>query len=301
MKTPNPSTLEALSAALHYNPATGRLTWAQDRSRRIKRGDPAGSFSHANLKVVRFRGKTYQASHLAWYLHENRWPDSPVLYKDWNAANLRFDNLKLQSSGYVKGSRAEYARNYRAFKRMQERDDPTRAPKLPPSKFDNVRPSGDRSKWSVYAPWDHRMCLATYAKQKEAEAYAEIIAYGRQFCRDHPPEDYTDDEADHHAGSEATLTLWDVTERFAYDPDTGQIFKRNYPGRLADLEGTPAIEIDDTCRLVVRASGRVYGAAMLAWFIHTKGDWPPRKRLAYRDGNRKNLKADNLYIKDPSR
>ncbi len=36
---------------------------------------------------------------------------------------------------------------------------------------------------------------------------------------------------------------------------------------------------------------------MRAWFIHTKGEWPKRRRLGYRDGNRKNLRIDNLYIK----
>ena len=297
MKTPDQATLEALYSALRYDPETGELTWARDISRRVKQSDPAGSLNRAGLRVVRFQGKVHQASHVAWYLHKDEWPNSPILYRDWDPSNLAFKNLHLQSTGYVQGSRAGYMRDYRAFKRMQEGLDPTKAPKLPLSRFDNVRPSGDRKVWTAYAPWDSRVILASFAKQKEAETYTELVTYGRQFCKDNPSADYTDEEADRRAGGPQTLTLWDATERFAYDPETGAIFRRNYPGRLSDLEGTPAIETDANRRPIIRASGRTYSAGMLAWFIHTKGDWPPRKRLGYRDGNRKNLKAANLYLK----
>lgn len=294
MKTPAPAILEALSNALDYDPATGEIRWRESR-RRVTEGNLAGSISREGNLVIGFNGSSYQAHHIAWFLETGRWPNMPILFRDRNPMNLVFDNIYAPT--YKHNSKANYMREYR---KRQKRDRALKASKrLNVSDVPGVV-FGVGNVWNVRDRDNFNLVIASFATKPEAEAYGKMFNEGRWFVANNPPElfpDTADPRSLATAGAEGTLTYEQATLRFAYDPETGAIYRRTSPSHRLDLTGVPAIEIDDTRRPIVRASGRTYSAGMLAWFLHTGGEWPKRKQLSYRDGDRRNTKWANLYLK----
>jgi len=292
MKTPNPTILEALYHALDYDPATGEIRWRESR-RRVTEGDLAGSIDQRDGSlVIGFNGTSYRAHHLAWYLHTGRWPNTLITFRDRNPMNLAFTNLHAKA--YAFGSKADYMRQWRAAKKRAKALQMDK--RLHTSALPNVT-YGAGDVWSVRSLDNHQHVLASFKDKAAAEDYAGALAQGRRFAAANRPELFDDDRDDRTAGGPGTLTYAKAVTKFAYDPETGAIYRRAIPGREVDFTGLPAIEIDDTRRPIVRASGRTYSAGMLAWFLHTGGDWPKRKQIGYRDGNRKNTAWPNLYLK----
>lgn len=294
MKTPSPAILEALYAALDYDPATGEIRWRQNR-RRVTEGDLAGSISRDGTLVVGFNGTSYQAHHVAWYIETGDWPDRPVLFADKDPMNLVFTNLYLQE--YVGGSKANYMRQWRGKQRAKKRQ--TADLHRNQSDLPNVQYSAISRAWNVRSAVNASVVLASFDNKAAAESYAAMTTAGRAFIYANPPELFPSDPERNNrtTGGPGALTYESAATRFAYDPLTGAIYRRTDDRRRIDQGGTPAIEIDDTRRPIIRASGRTYSAGMLAWFIHTGGEWPKRKQLGYRDGNRKNTAWSNLYLK----
>lgn len=291
LKTPLIDELESLSEALDYDSETGLFRWMQD-TRKIVAGSLAGSTNKDGHLVIGHKGKIYQASHLAWYFQTAEWPEWPIYYTDNNPLNLAFGNLYRHS--YLRKSKAAYMRRYREYKKhlgklaREKRAGVSDVPHVSPAKQDG------KTIWNVRSSWDPRVILVSFHTKDEAENYARLALAGREFLFHNPPATFGDPfVANTKAGGSAALTLQQATDLFAYDPQTGAIYKRTPELRA----GVPAIYLDDNRRPVVRTRSRTYTAGMMAWFLHT-GDWPKRKQLSYRDGNRKNTIFANLYLKD---
>jgi hypothetical protein len=282
MRTPTDAEQIALQDALTYDPETGDLRWLESR-RKVRAGALAGSIHRDGSLVLGFQGRVYQAHHVAWFLHHGDWPGGPLAFRDGNPLNLRASNVHPLM--FANTRRARQMRRYRARK----------APKLPPipmSKQLGVHISVD-GVWVVRASWspDPRVIMGTFRTQKEAETFAALCQAGYEYIRDNPAEALDPVQAATRAPGEVTLA--EAEALLAYDPRVGAIYKR-----APDLAlGTPVIEIDPrTRRPIVRLKGRTYSAGMMAWFLY-HGEWPKRRRLGYRDGNRKNTAIANLYLK----
>lgn len=294
MKTPSPATLEALFHALDYDPATGEIRWRETR-RRVTEGDLAGSISRDGNIVIGFNGTSYQAHHIAWFMITGRWPNTPILFRDKNPNHLWADNI--YAPAYERNSKANYMRGWRSRRKHARALEASR--RLNVSDVPGVH-FGVGGVWSVRDRDNFNLVIASFATKAEAETYGRMLNEGRHFIAHNPPEIFTDIHDPRNrmtAGAPGTLTYEQANLRFAYDPSTGAIYRRTSPSHNVDFTGAPAIELDDTRRPIVRASGRTYSAGMLAWFLHTGGEWPKRKQLGYRDGNRKNTRWANLYLK----
>ena len=295
MRIPSTDIQDALYDALDCDPVTGELRWRENR-RRVTEGDLAGSINRDGHLVVGFRRKVYMAAHIAWMFQRGEWPLSYVLFIDKDPMNLAPDNLFLKETEYVKNTKSDYMRDYRAKRAAKKKA------AAPTSTNPHVTwTASNGGAWCARSPQEARVVLATFKNKKEAEAYVEMTVHGRRFCHLNRPATFPEPFASQRAGGQGALTLQQAAERFAYDPATGAIFhrsKQRSPNteRVLDREGTPAIIIDDMRRPVVRAAGRSYSAGMMAWFLHT-GDWPKRKQLVYRDEDPKNTRFENLYLK----
>lgn len=118
-------TCEQVAEWLSYDPSTGVFTWLKDPGRRVHAGDEAGSYKMTNTTVGarRYRYLTLQgvstpAARVAWLLQYGAWPTTPVLFKDENPGNLRFDNLKLAQFPTIK-TLADGRRVYKMGKEAQ--------------------------------------------------------------------------------------------------------------------------------------------------------------------------------------
>lgn len=103
---------------LSYDPATGRIVWAQNKGR-AKKGEEAGgvtAFGYRNLEIA---GKKYQAHRVAWLLMTGEWPKFDIDHIDGNTLNNVFSNLREATrskncanrktrSGTVSGAKGVY-------------------------------------------------------------------------------------------------------------------------------------------------------------------------------------------------
>lgn len=289
LRFPSETEMAAISDALTYDPATGDLFW--DRTGpRVTLGALAGTLTREGRLAVTVKGRQYQASHIAWFMHNGLWPTSSVRFRNRDVLDLTPGNLFLYEDLLPPTDKARSMRVYR--ERRAEKERATGAV----SQVPHVNLGYDKKTWTVRASWDGRIVLASFDNRATAESYGQQCLAGREYLQRHPvPYDYVlkDTEAEHiYTGDTMLLSLGEAHRRFAYDPLLGALYRRK-PERL---QGTPAAEPMGHKRLVVRTRGRIFTAGMLAWFL-THGDWPKRKQLAYRDGNQKNIALVNLYLK----
>lgn len=283
MKNPFETTLSDLSDALDFDPETGLLRWLETHGR-VTAGDLAGSLHRDGGMVVSFHGTTYQAHHLAWFLHHHEWPASQVLFRDKDPMNLRPANLYSRAEAY-RTSPGVRRRMQTYRERIKDRKHAARLK----SDVYGVALGYDKKTWTVRAPWRFDLVLASFLDRADAEAYALGAAAGHDYIEANPVPTLPAKEKTIHAGTGQAVTLYDAHQALAYDPAIGAIYYRR--------THTPAVELDASHRVIVRLKGRVYMAGMMAWFLST-GQWPKRKQLAYRDGNPKHTALANLYLKD---
>ena len=294
MRTPKQDTLEALTEALDYDPATGRMLWLRE-TRRASAGTPAGSLRPDDTGghlVIGFEGRQYQAGHIAWFMAHKQWPSTQVLFADGNPLNLRKSNLRLRAFMYRDTPKARQMRRYRD-KLRERHPTPAKTTPRPKSALDTVTLGADGKTWSARACYDFRVVLASFDNQADAESYARWAEIGWHFVAANPAPPYKAAPEPKAGTGKGVITLSDALDTFAYDATAGMIFYRWTEIR----RGCPAVQLNDRNRPFVRHAGRQYPAGMLAWFMHT-GHWPARKQIAYRDGNPKNLTLANLYLKD---
>lgn len=96
-----PPDMEALKEALDYNPQTGIFLWKiSDGGRKVgsRAGHVARDYRTPNSRSfrLRFKGKCYTASYIAWYMSTGEWPEG-ITYVDNNPKNLRLRNLQLKT------------------------------------------------------------------------------------------------------------------------------------------------------------------------------------------------------------
>lgn len=93
-----PPNLDELKAALDYDPSTGIFLWkvsAGGRKIGTRAGHVARDYRTPNSRSfrLRFQGRCYTASYIAWYMTTGEWPDG-ITYLDNNPKNLRLRNLQ---------------------------------------------------------------------------------------------------------------------------------------------------------------------------------------------------------------
>lgn len=124
-------TLEQVSAALSYDPATGVFTHRLRKPNGVKPGDRAGSLNREGYVVISVGGKRMKAHRLAWLLVTGRWPAGEIDHKNGDRADNRFDNLRDVPSSINQQNRHGLARNntfgFRGVTRTGTRTKPWRA------------------------------------------------------------------------------------------------------------------------------------------------------------------------------
>lgn len=78
----------------NYDPETGILTWAVDRSNKVKAGMEAGCVGGKGYLVLGCNGKTYQTSNIIWLWWYGEWPKNQVDHIDRSKMNNRIKNLR---------------------------------------------------------------------------------------------------------------------------------------------------------------------------------------------------------------
>lgn len=92
---------------------------------------------------------------------------------------------------------------------------------------------------------------------------------------------------------ENSLNWPEVEKRLSYNPKTGlfsRLFKNRGMRRYNHYHGSGGY-------VYITLEGQMFHAERLAWRFHY-GEWPPMK-VIFLDGNKDNLRIDNLALEDP--
>lgn len=100
---------DTLRSILHYEPATGILTWKVSTSNRVKVGDVAGYLGGEGYLRIRVQSRLYQAHRLAWLHYYGTWPKNQIdhinrIRTDNRIANLREVTNKQNQQNKSKSS-----------------------------------------------------------------------------------------------------------------------------------------------------------------------------------------------------
>jgi hypothetical protein len=110
--------LDRLQEVLNYDPETGWFTWRVKRPYGRKPGDRAGSVTVQGYRRINIDGRSYTASHLAWFYFYGEMPeDGEVIdYKNLDKDDNRIENLRIAT--YSENSRniARRCNNSTGFK-----------------------------------------------------------------------------------------------------------------------------------------------------------------------------------------
>lgn len=94
-----PALAERVRAALDYDPLTGVLTWRwradlrpNDNARLA--GKVAGCVGKYGYRLVRFEGRLYRASRLAWLHVHGEWPEGRLDHRNGERAEDWIENLR---------------------------------------------------------------------------------------------------------------------------------------------------------------------------------------------------------------
>lgn len=82
-----------LSDVLNYNKETGKLTWKVTVSPMAKAGSEVGWLTEKGYRRFTYKGVTYTATHVIWFLETGEWPKDQIDHKDRQRDNNAFDNL----------------------------------------------------------------------------------------------------------------------------------------------------------------------------------------------------------------
>ncbi len=286
--TPSAATLDAIFEALDYSEEANELIWLK-ATRRISAGTPAGTLNRLGRLVVGFQGRKYPAANLAWFFQHDEWLNDSIVFRDGDPTNLHYTNLIPAHTRMSTNAKAQQMRRYR--ERVKARKVAPRAK----SDRETINLGADGKTWTVYDDRNRHTSRGSFLSLTEAEAWDTELKRGTAFVLANPPKlDQLPADPATPAGvpDRHILTLKDAHLLFAYDDETGAFYYRWKPIR----EGVPALQYTDRGMPFLRASGRQYPAGMMAWFM-TKGVWPKRKQIGYRDGNPRNLALGNLFLK----
>lgn len=312
---------DEISRLLRYDPEEGTLFW-RTSGRHHKAGDEAGTLTRDGNVWVSIQGRKYPARSLVWVLTRGTWPIRPLVLASDLAPDLtqqerrrarqdlRLYNITDQEKPLSQKPNAVLARARRAqhialkagftFNMAQTGGrDPTR-PELHWSPVRNL--------WTVYddpqvtrflptgsRPPDHRE-VAIFKDIDTARAFYDAHHKRLDFlCAYLAPPLVPDMKLRMAAGDKYFgVTLWEVHNLLAYNPETGELIWRTPPARIGLLATSPGTTVP---ALYVSIHGRRYPAHNLAWFM-THGVWPGRKGLGWHNGDQTDNRLVNLYMKD---
>lgn len=86
-----------------YNPKTGKILNLSNKE--------VGFISAQGYRLISTKGRTYQASRLAWFLHHGRWPLHNIDHIDGNPLNNRVHNLRDVPQGINMMNRNKFKNN----------------------------------------------------------------------------------------------------------------------------------------------------------------------------------------------
>jgi hypothetical protein len=84
----------------------GELYWKEKRSNSIDLSKPAGYIDNQRYRVIRIKGKLYQAHRLVWKYHYGKDPKEFIDHIDGNKSNNNMENLReatRQQNSYNRG------------------------------------------------------------------------------------------------------------------------------------------------------------------------------------------------------
>lgn len=99
---------------LSYERDTGVFRWIRSPQNRIKVGLEAGSPNQTGYVLIKFRGRFYVRSRLAWWFVHGEMPPSDLDHRNGNRVDDRIDNLR-PATGY------QNARNGKGYGRCPYR------------------------------------------------------------------------------------------------------------------------------------------------------------------------------------
>lgn len=105
-------TLELLRECLHYAPETGKFRWLISPSKKVRKGDEAGSTTDY-VRII-FCRKIYLAHRLAWFYMTGVWPRPEVDHRDTVRTNNKWGNLRLATSAVNKQNQRRAKSNNRS-------------------------------------------------------------------------------------------------------------------------------------------------------------------------------------------
>ena len=91
-------TANRLRKVLSYAPTTGIFRWKVSASTRAPVGTIAGAKNGRGYRQIRFDGRPYSASRLAWLYMTGKWPNSEISYLNGKPSDTRWANLRKATS-----------------------------------------------------------------------------------------------------------------------------------------------------------------------------------------------------------
>ena len=91
-------TATRLRKVLSYAPTTGIFRWKVSASTRAPVGTIAGAKNGRGYRQIRFNGRPYSASRLAWLYMTGKWPNSEISYLNGKPSDTRWANLREATS-----------------------------------------------------------------------------------------------------------------------------------------------------------------------------------------------------------
>lgn len=91
--------LEFVADNLHYNKASGSLTWLNDRANgKVKAGSIAGSRTSKGYLQIRVFGSWFKVHRIIWLLENGSWPVDQIDHIDRDTSNNQINNLRSVSN-----------------------------------------------------------------------------------------------------------------------------------------------------------------------------------------------------------
>ena len=108
--------LAKLHAALDYNKETGEFRWKLALSKKTRIGSLAGVIAQNGRRYVALYGETHLAHRLAWFYVNGEWPTGNISPKNGNHADVRFENLVMETPGDTARKSGARSTNKSGFK-----------------------------------------------------------------------------------------------------------------------------------------------------------------------------------------
>lgn len=90
----NEALYKKIKRAISYNKRTGVYRWKIRPSQAVKAGQVAGSIGVEGYRYIKYDGKTYRATHIAWLLCTGRLPTHTIDHENRKPSDDRWKNLR---------------------------------------------------------------------------------------------------------------------------------------------------------------------------------------------------------------